>query len=108
MIGKTENPYSSPTKSTRSNVSGGSGGIYEEIDEEDIITTKQDGRQHENEAEPHYDVIDNDHVTQKNGNEAGLLAPPGGDKSDDECSVMEEFDEVGTCVGVDYGLSIVD
>ena len=90
MVQNKEIPRTSPAKSAGSNASGGTGGIYEEIDDEDIITTKQN----ENEAEPHYDVIDKDYIMQQNGKEAALLAPPSGNKSDDESSVMEEFDEV--------------
>ena len=80
---------SSPTKNTYSNKSAG--GFYEEIDDSRVKRQKEQ----DSGFEGNYDVID-DEDADDNGDRdvksASLLGLPA--RSDDESSVMEEFDEV--------------
>ena len=80
---------SSPTKSTHSNKSVG--GFYEEIDDRKVKRQKEQ----DSGFEGNYDVIDDDDADDNvdtDINSASLLGLPA--RSDDESSVMEEFDEV--------------
>ena len=79
---------SSPTKSTHSNKSAG--GFYEEIDNSKVKRLKEQ----DSGFEGNYDVIDDDadDNVDRDIKSASLLGLPA--RSDDESSVMEEFDEV--------------
>ena len=79
---------SSPTKSTHSNKSAG--GFYEEIDDSKVKRLKEQ----DSGFEGNYDVIDDDadDNVDRDIKSASLLGLPA--RSDDESSVMEEFDEV--------------
>ena len=76
------------TKSTHSNKSAG--GFYEEIDDSEVKRQKEQ----DSGFEGNYDVIDNnaDDNVDRDIKSASLLGLPA--RSDDESSVMEEFDEV--------------
>ena len=86
---KGKNNQSSPTKSTHSNKS--SGGYYEEIDDSKVKRQKEQ----DSGFEGNYDVVnddDTDDNVDRDIKSASLLGLPA--RSDDESSVMEEFDEV--------------
>ena len=79
---------SPPTKSTHSNKSAG--GFYEEIDDSKVKRQKEQ----DSGFEGNYEVIDDDadDNVDRDIKSASLLGLPA--RSDDESSVMEEFDEV--------------